>query len=237
MRNSRPAERPHSVVDETGAGRGGREAEQGCEAAELALGLSLVARVAALATLAKQARAERDGERAEQDEARKLLELGVLDLVARGGSLGRVERVELAVRGGVEEVVLADAKDLDHLVVEGRHHARLGRALAHADERVDVLGGAEALLPELEVDRGRELLEARVEVALERVRVVQVDRVRLVRVLLRRREVRPQRLAQAAELGLALVREAERERVVRDGLGGPDQRPDSPCTKGRQHTW
>jgi hypothetical protein len=83
---------------------------------------------------------------------------------------------------------------------------------------VDVLGGAEALLPQLELDGRVELLEARVEVALERVGVVEVDRVGLVGVLLGGGEVGTEGLAEAAELGLALVLEAELERLVADGL-------------------
>lgn len=138
-----------------------------------------------------------------------------------------MQRVQLAVRGGVEEVVLSDAKHAHHLLVEGGHHARFGRALGHAHEAVDVLGGAEGLLPELEVDGRVELLEARVEVTLERVGVVEVDRVRLVRVFLRRSEVRAERLGQTTELGLALVREAERKRLVRDGLATVSTTADS----------
>lgn len=214
----------HGVVDEAGTGGRSGQAKQSCEAAELALGLSLLTRVAALAAFAEKAGAEGDGERAKEHEGRKALELGVLGLVARDGGTGGVERVELAVGGGVEEVVLADAENPDHLLVEAGHHASLGGALAHAEEGVDVLGGAEGLLPELEVDGGRELLEARVEVALEGVGIAEVDRVRLVRVLLRRGEVGAKGLAEAAELGLALVGEAEGEGLVRDGLRRRGQR-------------
>lgn len=83
---------------------------------------------------------------------------------------------------------------------------------------MDVLGGAESLLPELELDGSVELLEASVEVTLEGVGIVEIDRVRLVRVLLRRSEVGAESLRKATELGLALVGEAEGESLVRDGL-------------------
>lgn len=211
------------VVEEAAAGRGRAEADERREAVQAALALALVGAVDALGRL--DARAERDGERGEEHARRHLVELGVGAVGAAGeGDARGVERVELAVRGGVEQKVLADGKDLCHLVVEGRHDRGLGGALAHADEGVDVLGGAERLLPQLELDGRVELLEARVEVALERVGLVEVDRVRLVRVLLRRREVRAERLAQAAELGLALVLQAELERLVADRLW---------CARGR----
>lgn len=210
----------HGVVDETGAGGGSSEAEEGGELAEPSLGLTLLSSLTSLAALAEKSGSDGDGEGGEEDEGRELLELGILGLVARDGSAGSVERVELAVSRSVEEVVLADAEDLDHLLVEAGHHAGLGSALAHADETVDVLGGAEGLLPELELDSSVELLEASVEVSLEGVGVVEVDRVRLVRVLLGRSEVGAEGLREATKLGLALVGEAEGESLVRNGLFG-----------------
>lgn len=208
----------HSIGDESSTSRGSSKTKEGRKTTELALGLTFLASLTTLSSLAEESRTERDGERGEEHERRQLLQLGVLGLVARHGGTSSVERVELAVRRRVEQEVLANAKHLDHLFVKSGHHVRFGGALAHTDETVNVLGGAERFLPQFEVDGRVELLETRVEVTLERVGVVQVDRVGLVRVLLRRREVRTERLRQATELCLALVREAERERLVRDGL-------------------
>lgn len=173
----RRSKRTHSIGDEASTRRRRRQSQERRKPAELALGLSLLSGLPPLSSLAKESRANRHRKGTEEDERAELLELCVLGLVARDGGAGGVERVELAVRSGVEEVVLADAEDLDHLLVEARHHARLGSALAHADEAVDVLSRAEGLLPELEIDGRVELLEARVEVALEGIGVVEVDRV------------------------------------------------------------
>ena len=72
-----------------------------------------------------------------------------------------------------------DARKL--LVVVG-HHRGAGCLLSHGEEVMNVLNRTEGLLPELKLDGGVELREARVEVVLERVTVGQVDRVWLVRV-------------------------------------------------------
>ena len=114
--------------------------------------------------------------------------------------------------------ITAHKENLRQLLVVVGHHARPRRLLGHREQVVDVLDGAEGLLPELELDGRVQLREARVEVALERVRVLEVDRVRLVRVLGHVRQVQAQSLAQAAELDLALVLQAERERLLRDVL-------------------
>ena len=96
--------------------------------------------------------------------------------------------------------------------------------------------GAEGLLPELELDRRVQLGEARVQVALERVRVLQVDRVRLVRVLGHVRQVKTQRLAQAAEFNLALVLQAELEGLQRNLLAEARRESGASKTCGG-HTW
>jgi hypothetical protein len=207
-----------SVGDEARTGGSGTETDEGGETTETTLGLSLL-RVDDVALDRLDAGTERDGEGGDEDEGGELLELSVGTVSGAGkGDTGGVKGVKLAVRGGVEEEVVADGEDLGHLVVEGSHHARLRGALRHADEGVNVLGGAETLLPQLELDGRVELLEASVEVALERVGVVEVDRVGLVGVLLGGGEVGTEGLAEAAELGLALVLEAELERLVADGL-------------------
>ena len=77
-----------------------------------------------------------------------------------------------------------------------------------------VLDAAERLLPQLELDSHRQLREARVEVALKRVRVRKVDRVRMVGRARDALQVLTQHLAQTAELGLALVLQTKVQRLV-----------------------
>jgi len=83
---------------------------------------------------------------------------------------------------------------------------------------VDVLDRAESLLPELKLGGAVELLEASVEVALERLGLVEVDGVGLVGVLGNVLEVVAEEVAEAAELGLAGVFETELESLVGGSL-------------------
>lgn len=202
------------IREEAGTSRGSGKADEGGEAAEATLGLACLG-VNTLASL--YTGAERDGEGGDEDEGGELLELSIGSLAGHGDT-GGVEGVELAVSGGVEEEVVANREDLGHLVVERGHHAGFRGALRHVDQSVNVLSGAETFLPELELNSSVELLEASVEVTLEGVRVVKVDRVRLVGVLLGGCEVGAESLAETAELGLALVLKAELESLVADSL-------------------
>jgi hypothetical protein len=81
-----------------------------------------------------------------------------------------------------------------------------------------ILDGAEGLLPQLELNRGVELRETRVEVVLERIGVGEVDRVLLVRVLCDVGQVQTECFAETAELDFALVFEAEFECLLSDLL-------------------
>jgi hypothetical protein len=83
---------------------------------------------------------------------------------------------------------------------------------------VDVLGGAESFLPKFEFDGSVELLETGVEVTLESVGIVEVDRVSLMSVFLGRSEVRSEGFAKTTEFSLALVGEAELESILRNSL-------------------
>lgn len=120
----------------------------------------------------------------------------------------------------MEQGIPAREENPRELFIVVRHHRRARGLLGHGEEVVDVLDGAEGLLPELELDRRVELREARVEVVLQRIRVGEVDAVRLVRILGDIAEMQAQRLAEPPELDLALVLEAELERLLRDLLQG-----------------
>src|SRR5690606_32661560 len=76
----------------------------------------------------------------------------------------------------------------------------------------------EGLLPELQLDRHVQLLEPRLQMALEGVRVAQVDGVHLGRVLGGRLDMVAEKLAEAAELGLAGMLLAEVEGLHRSAL-------------------
>ena len=79
---------------------------------------------------------------------------------------------------------------------------------------MNILDGAEGLLPELKLDRCVELSEAGVEVVLKRFGIVEVDGVDLVGILGDVGEVEAEGLAQAAELDFSLVLQAETEGLL-----------------------
>ena len=83
---------------------------------------------------------------------------------------------------------------------------------------MNVLDGTEGLLPELELDGGVELGEAGVEMVLEGVGVGEVNGVLLVGVLGDIGKMEAQGFAETTELDLALVLEAELERLLGDLL-------------------
>jgi hypothetical protein len=83
---------------------------------------------------------------------------------------------------------------------------------------VYIFDAPEGFLPELELDGGRELREARIEMVLECFRVSEIDRMRLVRVLRDIGKVQAEGFAEPSELDLALVFEAETESLLGDLL-------------------
>ena len=115
----------------------------------------------------------------------------------------------------MEEIVLADEENPGKLLVVVCHHDVLGRLLAVGEERVDIFDAAEGLLPEFEFHGNVELLEAGFQVTLQGLRLAEVDGMRLRRVLGGGLNMVAKQLAQAAELGLPGVLEAEVE-----GLAG-----------------
>lgn len=157
-----------------------------------------------------------NGNRQDRDEndrrEPRLLVLAQVFVLAHGG-------VVLVASGGVEQVVFANEEDLGKLLVVVGHHEGLGSLLGHGEEVVNVLDGTEGLLPELQVRGGIELHETGVQVALQGIRVAQVDGVGLVLVLGGGLQVRAKQVAQTTELGLALVLETELERLVGNHLG------------------
>jgi len=111
----------------------------------------------------------------------------------------------------VEEIVLANQENAGELLVVVGHHDVLGRALAEAQESMDILNTAESLLPELELNSDVELLESRLQVTLESIGVIEVNSVHLSRILGSGLNMVAEKLAEAAELGLSGVLEAEVE--------------------------
>src|SRR5690606_38415449 len=88
-------------------------------------------------------------------------------------SAGAEEVVVSAPGSGVEEVVVGDKENTGELLVVVGHHDVLGLLLGEVEEGVDILNGAEGLLPELKLNGNIELLEAGVQMTLESVGVVQ----------------------------------------------------------------
>eukprot|EP01085_Mycamoeba_gemmipara_P001145 Mycagemm_TRINITY_DN10330_c1_g11::TRINITY_DN10330_c1_g11_i1::g.1145::m.1145 type:complete len:103 gc:universal TRINITY_DN10330_c1_g11_i1:305-613(+) len=65
-------------------------------------------------------------------------------------------------------MVVRYPEDLCELLVIARHQLRLGGLLGQRHEAVDVLDGAERLLPELEIHGDVQLNEASLEMKIER---------------------------------------------------------------------
>ena len=112
------------------------------------------------------------------------------------------------------QVVLRHPEHLGELGKVRRHHLGIGRPLQDDAQAVDVLDGAERLLPQFKLRRGLQLLESSLEVVLLGLGERQIGPVALVAVLHQVRQVVAQNLAQAAELGSALVGDAEGKRAV-----------------------
>lgn len=214
--------RTYRIVDESSTSRSSGETEESSQSTETTLVLTFLGSLSSLSGF--DTRSKGNGESGEKDESREFLELSVFSLVSGEGDPGGVKSVEFAVGGGVEEEVLTDGEDLGHFVVEGCHHLSLGGTLRHAEKGVDILGSSEGFLPKFELDSGVELLETGIEVTLECIGVVEVDRVSLVSVLLGRGKVRSEGFGESTEFGFALVGEAELESVLRNGLRDDAQR-------------
>ena len=126
--------------------------------------------------------------------------------------LAQVEQLVPSV--GVVQVVLRHPEHLGELGKVRRHHLGIGRPLQDDAQAVDVLDGAERLLPQLKLRRGLQLLKSGLEVVLLGLGERQIGPVALVAVLHQVRQVVAQNLAQTAELGGALVGDAEGKRAV-----------------------
>jgi len=174
----------YRIVDESSTSRSSGEAEESSESTETTLVLAFLGSLSSLPGF--DTRSERNGESGEKDESGKLLKFGIFTLVTGEGDPGGVKSIEFTVSGGVEEEVLTDSENFGHFVVERCHHLRFGSTLRHAEKGVDILCGSESFLPKFELDCRVELLETGIEVTLERIGVVEVDRVSLVSVLLGR---------------------------------------------------
>mmetsp|Transcript_19979 Transcript_19979/g.60389 ORF Transcript_19979/g.60389 Transcript_19979/m.60389 type:complete len:301 (+) Transcript_19979:1538-2440(+) len=94
------------------------------------------------------------------------------------------------------------------------HELRLGGLLGQVHQPLDVLHAAEGLLPQLQIARRLELLEAGLQVQLLRFGQRQVRAVALVAVLVQVGQVVAQRVAQPAKFRGALVGQAEVERLA-----------------------
>ncbi|GKT43894.1 uncharacterized protein ColSpa_04075 [Colletotrichum spaethianum] len=161
-----------------------------------------------------------NGESGQQHERGGLLKVvlgsrGVVSLLTlsagdNGGGLAQ-KGVVPGPGGGVEKVVLTDEEDTRELLVVVGHHDVLGGTLAEVEQSVDILNGAESLLPELELNGNVELLETSLQVTLEGVGIAQVDGVHLSRVLGSGLDMVAQQLAKSAELSLSGVLQAEVE--------------------------
>jgi hypothetical protein len=83
---------------------------------------------------------------------------------------------------------------------------------------VNIFYRTESLLPEFKLHGGIELCKASVEVMLKRIGVLEVDRMRLVRVLCYVGKVKAQSLAKTSKFDLALMFETKLEGLLRDLL-------------------
>lgn len=118
------------------------------------------------------------------------------------------------------ERVAAHQEDPRQLLVVAGHHGRTRGFLGHRQEVVNVFDRAEGLLPQLQLNRRIELREAGIEMVLKRVGVGEVDGMGLVRVFADIRKVKSQSLTQTTEFDLALVFQAELERLLGNLLEG-----------------
>jgi hypothetical protein len=201
----------HSLLNQASAGRHLLEVEEGDELAGVTLAVAVL-----------------DNGNSEGREEGKASELGELGLLAGEDAVGShlegllLEETVTGPGGGVEDghVAALGLEDLGQLLVVRDHHRRLLCLLARrvGKQALDVLNRAEGLLPKLELDRERELGEARLNVPGKDVGVREVDRVALVGVLVNGRQVLADHLAQPAELGLALVVLAEGKGLLDDVL-------------------
>jgi hypothetical protein len=90
---------------------------------------------------------------------------------------------------------------------------------------VDIFHRTERLLPEFKLHGGIELRKACVEIMLKRIGILEIDGMRLVRVLCNVGKVETQSLAKTPKFDLALVFETKLKGLLRDLLtiGGPSQ--------------
>lgn len=103
---------------------------------------------------------------------------------------------------------------------------------------MDIFHRTERLLPKFELYGGIELRKASVEVMLKRIGILEVDRVRLVRVLCDVGEVKAQSLTKTSKFDLALMIETKLESLLRDLLWiGKRNQTTKWMGKGQADTW
>lgn len=190
-------------MQQSGSGWGLVQTEKSRQFGVFPFGLSLLFDAAA---------ADRNGEGANQDLASELSQL--LLRLSKSGSDG----VVAIPCGCVIERVAAHQEDFRQFLVVVGHHRRLRRLLRHREKVVNILDGAESLLPELELHGGVKLGKAGIEMMLQCLGIGEVDRVGLVRVFGDVGEVKTEGFAETAELDFALVLQAESEGLLRDLL-------------------
>jgi len=116
-----------------------------------------------------------------------------------------------------EEVATREEDPGEFFVVVG-HHGRTRSLLGQRKEVVDVLDGPEGLLPQVELGCSIKLGKAGVEMALEGVRVCEIDRMRLMCVFCDVGKMETESFAQTAEFDFTDVLEAELECLKSDLL-------------------
>ena len=157
--------------------------------------------VLALAVLAvRRLRANRDSKRADEDLTRQTTYL-LVRLAAHGGD----DRVIAPPGSSMIEGVAAHQENLGELLVVVGHHGGAGSLLGHSEEVVDILDGAEGLLPKLKLDGGVQLRKASIEMMLQSFWIGEIDGVDLVRILGDIGKVEAERLTQTTELDFALI--------------------------------
>lgn len=126
------------------------------------------------------------------------------------------KHIQLLQSGRVEQMVARFPKNQAQFRIVREHLTGLGFLFAQIHERVDVLDGLVRLLPELHRYGVVQLQQTGLQVVVLGLGLGEIDGGHcLVRVLVALDHVLPERLAQLAELGLALVFDAKREGLFR----------------------
>ena len=130
---------------------------------------------------------DRNGDRGKQDERGNLGQLGVRDsrivllgLSCRYSCLGAGEQAVVLVVGcSMEEEVVGHEKDLGELLEVICHHSVLRWSLGQSEKHVDIFNTPESFLPELQLVGNIELSKSCLEMSLQGIRLIEVDRMHL----------------------------------------------------------